>query len=973
MKTYLSFFIIFHCIPSYLFSQNIQYVALKVDSPNGGVEIGLFDPNDCSDSLIAETQYSFFTDITFDPLGDTYIFIPFSSTNPSIQPSVMKVNYFPWNDFYLSAFGLDYLTIDVTALTCTNLGKIYAAGIGLWDVTVGYSQSTYLGDFPPSMQAAGDLTYREGKLYMSTISNSLVEVNIDDPANSTVAFDFPPGTPEIHGLATVEIDCDSFITYATGINATGSIIYEVDFDNETLIEVCQSDRFIVGLASMDECHIPQCDVTLDLDANDDSGAFGNDVTIGKVCVLPVNIADDDISIYSELDHVDSIHLKILNPNYIYQSLNLADANNISIIGGGTPNLTLVNNGTATIVDFENAMTEILYNSTAPTLSSNSVNIEVISYSFDVESPPALSTILFGNSEVSLNISIDSITCFGNNDGQLNVIPDGGTEPYSFLWNNNLDTDSISNLSEGQYQITVTDKYGCSATENNIVLSQPDSLNVSIINDGDLVVCENGGQLSVVGDGGTISYDFLWSNGSTSNFNYGINPGIYSVTLTDQNGCEAFDSFILEEGFPNFLNDSISLCEGETFELFNLEFTSDTTFCQMVVFSNGCDYTHCYELSFTEIITTNFTEKICPGDNFLWNGELLDEDTIVVNTYISSSGCDSIVSLSLELFDVNPINFMTTGSLCDGGQVEISTNPFDTYLWSTGEIIPIIEVGEENIFWVTVTDSNNCELIDEIEVEIEELEINYSITPPTCYNYKDAEIQINNVEGGTEPYLFSLNGSSMQQSFLFNDLESGNYNLVVEDVNGCQKELTINIDQLIEPTLEIQNYHKIDLGDSLELQLITNISQPNIVWQPSTYLNCDTCLSVVSNPFQSIIYEIVASDINGCLSKKAIEIEVDRTLDVFIPNAFSPNDDGFNDLFTIFSGASISKINYLKIFDRWGELVFEEENLLPNTSSTGWDGRFKNKKMLDGVYVYVVEVERIDGSTQSLSGELSLIR
>lgn len=971
MKTYLSILIIFLQFPLSLFAQNFHYTALKVNHPNGGIEIGIFDPTACSDSLLVESQFSFFTDITFDSLGELYIFTPISS-NPNFVSSVRQVVFF-LDSYYTD--GAHVIPDEITALTCVPTGEVYAAGKGLWD-TNGLGTNTpsiHLGDFPSSMQAAGDMTYRNGKLYLSSISNSLIEVDIDNPSYSTVAFEFPPGTPEIHGLATIEIDCDSFITYATGITGTGSIIYEVDFVSETLIEICQSDRFIVGLASMDECHIPQCDVTLDLDADDDSGAIGNDVTIGKVCMLPVNITDDDISIYSELDHVDSIHLKILNPNYIYQSLNLATANNISIIGEGTPNLTLVNNGTATILDFENAMADILYNSTAPSLSSNPVNIEVISHSFFEESAPAYSTLIIGNSEVSLNVSVDSISCFGNNDGQLNVITDGGTEPYSFLWNNNLDTDSISNLSAGQYQITVTDKYGCSATEDNIVLTQPDSLNVSIINDGEPVVCENGGQLSVVGEGGTISYDFLWSNGGASNFNYGIDPGIYSVTLTDQNGCEAIDSIILEEGSPIFLNDLISLCEGEIFELSNQEFTSDTIVCQMFVLSNGCDFTQCYELNFTEIITTNFVEKICPGDNFLWNGDLLDEDTMVVNTYISSTGCDSIVTLDLELFDVNPINFMTSGSLCDGGQVEISTNPFDTYLWSTGETTPIIEVGEENIFGVTVTDSNNCELIDEIEVEMEELAMNYSITTPTCYNYKDAEIQIINVEGGTEPYLFSLNGSSMQQSFLFNELGSGNYNLVFEDINGCQKEITINIDQLIEPILEIQNYHKIDLGDSLELQLITNISQPNIVWQPSIYLNCDTCLSVISNPFQSITYEIVASDINGCITKNTVEIEVDQTLDVFIPNAFSPNDDGFNDFFTIFSGASISKINYLKIFDRWGELVYEEENFLPNTLSKGWDGRFKNKKMLDGVYVYVVEVERIDGSTHSLSGELSLIR
>lgn len=966
MKTHLFIFIIFLHLPFLSSAQDFHYLGLKLNNSTFGIEVGIFNPSNCEDNLLYDTDFGYYTDITFDADGQLYGFNPNGFSGYSIQEFNYTTTF--WGYVY------ENILDNVTGMTCTPLGDVYLAGEGLtaWQEN-GLIQDNYLGDFPPSMQSEGDLTFRNGKLYMSSVSNSLVEVNIDNPANSVVAFDFPSGTPPIHGLATIEIECDSFVTYASGITSTGSIIYLVDFDNETLVEVCQSDRFIIGFASMDECLVPQCDVVIDLDSDDSSGASSSNFISENICVPPVNISDDDVSIYSEIDHVDSIQINIYNSFYVGDYLEIQNFNNINIFGNGSTSLTLVNEGNANISDFEDAISNIVYHNNSSNIFPSSIDIEVVAFSIGVVSNLAYSTILLGESNVTIEIEENNLSCFGGNDGQLIVIPNGGVEPYDYLWSNNQTLDTIDNLPFDIYQITVTDKYGCSAIENNIVLSQPDSLEVEITNIGALTICNTGGQLLATGNGGTNSYDFSWSNGVATNSNNGINPGTYSVTLTDINGCESIDSITLENGFPVFSNESISLCEGEVFEINNQTFLTDTIVCEIFTLTNGCDSTHCYEVNFTEIITSNFVEKICPGDSFLWNGEMLDIDTIVVDTFNSFNGCDSIVSLNLELYILTPINFATSGSLCDGGEVEISTNSFNTFLWSTGETIPSIKIGEENIYAVTVTDDNNCEIQNEILIEIPDIEINYQVVQPSCYGVSDGNIQIENVFGGTEPYTFSLNGEPFQQSFSFGNLGGGTYNLIAEDINGCQKQIEITIIQPVEPTLEIQNYYEINLGDSLELQLITNISNPSISWQPSTYLNCDTCLNVIANPFQSVFYEIIASDINGCMIKNTVEIEVDQKLDVFIPNAFSPNDDGFNDLFSIYGGSSISNINYLKVFDRWGELVYERENFLPNNTGIGWDGRFKNKKMLDGVYIYIVEVERIDGSKHSLSGEVTLVR
>ena len=125
-----------------------------------------------------------------------------------------------------------------------------------------------------------------------------------------------------------------------------------------------------------------------------------------------------------------------------------------------------------------------------------------------------------------------------------------------------------------------------------------------------------------------------------------------------------------------------------------------------------------------------------------------------------------------------------------------------------------------------------------------------------------------------------------------------------------------------------------------------------------------------------------TDANDCLVTETIELPnpenytSDCIEDLFyVPNAFSPNDDGENDFFTIHFAADnfISKVKNVKVFSRWGALVFEKNNILPNSSIALWDGFFKGEKMNTGVFVWVMEVELLDGESQLFSGDLTLVK
>ena len=164
--------------------------------------------------------------------------------------------------------------------------------------------------------------------------------------------------------------------------------------------------------------------------------------------------------------------------------------------------------------------------------------------------------------------------------------------------------------------------------------------------------------------------------------------------------------------------------------------------------------------------------------------------------------------------------------------------------------------------------------------------------------------------------------------------------------------------------------------SINLNISDGVPPFNILW--------DKIVNDEINPTELAagIYNISVTDANDCLVTETIELPnpenytSDCIEDLFyVPNAFSPNDDGENDFFTIHFAADnfISKVKNVKVFSRWGALVFEKNNILPNSSITLWDGIFKGEKMNTGVFVWVMEVELLDGDSQLFSGDLTLVK
>ncbi|MFK7809603.1 MAG: gliding motility-associated C-terminal domain-containing protein, partial [Saprospiraceae bacterium] len=214
-------------------------------------------------------------------------------------------------------------------------------------------------------------------------------------------------------------------------------------------------------------------------------------------------------------------------------------------------------------------------------------------------------------------------------------------------------------------------------------------------------------------------------------------------------------------------------------------------------------------------------------------------------------------------------------------------------------------------------------------------------------------------------------------------------VMIEDADGCTFEDEIFISEPAELTLGIEEEVSISLGTTIDLdpQYANLGAIDTVLWTPLEYLVFDTTdldrLYPETSPimYYTTNFEVTVVDTFGCIVREEIQVLVDKDRPIYIPNAFSPNDTPPNDEFIILSAIddpSIAQVNFFRIFNRWGELVFESEGLegegfQPNDPEHGWDGTFKGKDVNPGVYIYVAEVEFIDGFKILYKGDVTLFR
>ncbi|MCB0616923.1 MAG: gliding motility-associated C-terminal domain-containing protein, partial [Phaeodactylibacter sp.] len=248
------------------------------------------------------------------------------------------------------------------------------------------------------------------------------------------------------------------------------------------------------------------------------------------------------------------------------------------------------------------------------------------------------------------------------------------------------------------------------------------------------------------------------------------------------------------------------------------------------------------------------------------------------------------------------------------------------------------------------------------------------TPVSCFGDTDGSILVSNPSGGTPPYAYSLDGEQWQANNLFTGLPPGAYTIFIRDEELCEEGYTITIGQPAPLSIVLPGDTTLRLGDSIRLSPITASGAPAVYeWVPPTGLSCADCRNPIARPSDGALYQLTVRDSSGCMATDEVFIDVDRSVRSYLPNAFSPNEDGRNDRFTVFAGPEVEQVLTLQVFGRWGEQLFKNDNFAPNQESLGWDGTFRGQPMPSGVYAYFVEFRLVDGTVEVVTGEVVLVR
>ena len=244
----------------------------------------------------------------------------------------------------------------------------------------------------------------------------------------------------------------------------------------------------------------------------------------------------------------------------------------------------------------------------------------------------------------------------------------------------------------------------------------------------------------------------------------------------------------------------------------------------------------------------------------------------------------------------------------------------------------------------------------------------------CYGETDGSYIIESVLGGTAPYLFSWDGVNYHGSNQQLYIPVGEYPIFIRDSIGCEWDTIISIIEPPQLVVDLGPDVVISLGDSVQLQALINYPKTaidSINWKP-TICN-DTCFEQFVQPNYLIPYTITIISEDGCMANDSVWVRVDKERKIYLPNAFSPNDDGFNDLYMIYGGLGVAKVNLFRLYNRWGGLVFEKTNFDVNDPSQGWDGRLRGKLLQEGVFIYYAEVVFTDGWVEQYKGDFVLRR
>ncbi len=297
----------------------------------------------------------------------------------------------------------------------------------------------------------------------------------------------------------------------------------------------------------------------------------------------------------------------------------------------------------------------------------------------------------------------------------------------------------------------------------------------------------------------------------------------------------------------------------------------------------------------------------------------------------------------------------------------------------GESVTIFgeQINQAGRYEQLFTTAAGCDSLHRVEVLAAEPYDLMVSTRSGCEGREDGRINVE-AEGGMPPFSFYWPEILRTGPVVDRLIPGLSYFLEFRDGQGCRLDTLIELgpsDPL--PVISFLNPGTIQLneGSSFLVNAQVNGGSGNFsyYWSPEAGLSCSDCLRPQVTPSKSTTFVLTVTDENGCMAMDSLFIEVVKNREVFAPNIFSPNGDGINDYFYLMAGSASARIKSMRVFDRWGNLVFEKNEMMPNSAQEAWDGRYRGEELPAGIYVYVVEMAFEENEMISITGDVMLVR
>ncbi len=336
----------------------------------------------------------------------------------------------------------------------------------------------------------------------------------------------------------------------------------------------------------------------------------------------------------------------------------------------------------------------------------------------------------------------------------------------------------------------------------------------------------------------------------------------------------------------------------------------------------------------------------------------DESVAIVDA--SAFGAGSIVGWSWSFgAGAIPANAFTPG-------------PHNVEFASFGPKLITLTVESDGGCFVTKTIPLNvrecCIIPTDLEIQLVEA------IDPLCAGEASGMITVEGFNGDPD-YTYSLNNGTPRTFPVWGGLTAGTYEILIQDIKGCQSTLIVTLNDPPAVIVDAGPDITVNLGEEVNL---TAVAQPamdiiSLGWSGDSTLTCFDCPNPTATPFQTTQYTATAINDVGCEGFDNMIVEVRDVRPIYIPNVISPNNDGNNDLFHIFGNAAAVEITEIRIFNRWGAVIYEEQNLPLGQNSRGWDGTFKGQQLTSDVFAFYAIIRFIDDKEILYEGDITIMR